>query len=92
MMGIAIFGGNPVTITVAPNPTNEWCAFRFSEPARASGEVVVYDSYGRVVLKQAYPPLTSEVQIQTNALAEGIYFGETELGGQKVKTQFSVVR
>ncbi len=92
LTGIAMYGINPVTITVAPNPTTDWCTFRFSEPSRNSGEIHIYDALGR--LKGTYPfiPTTTEVRIETGGFAEGIYYAETEIAGQRVKSQFSVVR
>ncbi len=92
MTGIAVFNVNPVTITASPNPTTDWCTFRFSEPSRNSGEIRIYDAYGRLVIAQPYMPMTTEVRLQTSALAEGIYFAETEIAGRKVNSQFSVVR
>jgi acetyl esterase/lipase len=92
MMGISYFGVNPVSISAVPNPASEFCAFRFSEPTRSSGVIRIYDVTGRLIGTQAYIPMTTEVRVEISALAEGIYFAETELAGQAVKTQFSVVR
>lgn len=92
MLGIAMFNMHPFTITASPNPTTDWCTFRFSEPSHNSGEFRIYDAYGRLVIAQAYVPMTTEVRVQTGSLAEGIYYAETEIAGQKVNSQFSVVR
>lgn len=92
MMGIAVFNVNPFTITALPNPATEWCAFRFSEPSHNSGEIRIYDAYGRVIATQPFLPLTTEVRVNTDAFAEGIYYAETEIAGQKVNSQFSVIR
>lgn len=92
MTGIAVFGLNPASVTVAPNPSGDWCTFSFSEPSRQSGVLRIYDAYGRLISSQPYPPLTTAVSVQTSAFAEGIYYAEIELAGREVKTQFAVVR
>jgi hypothetical protein len=91
MTGIAVFGLDPVAVTVVPNPASDVCAFRFSEPARHSGVLRIYDAYGRLICAQPYFPMTTEVRVETGAFAEGSYFAETELAGQLTKTRFTVV-
>lgn len=90
--GVLAFGVNPISLKAIPNPASDWCAFKFSEPARNSGVVRIYDAYGKLVESQPYFPLTTEVRVQTAAFAEGIYYAETEIAGHTVKAQFAVVR
>lgn len=92
MLGVSIFGVNPLSVKATPNPATDWCAFSFSEPTRNSGSLRIYDARGALVLTQAYVPLTTEVRVQTGGFPEGIYCMETEIAGKPVRAQFVVHR
>lgn len=92
MTGISTFGVAPFKVTAAPNPANDWCAFRFSEPSRNSGVLRIYDAQGRLIASRPFIPMTTEVRVETGAFAEGVYFVETETAGQKVNSRFTITR
>lgn len=59
-------------ISAFPNPAKDFCTVQF-EPLRAGHTLNVYDAYGRTIWSQ--PILnTSSVQLNTGALAAGLYF------------------
>lgn len=91
LTGIAEFGITPANMIIMPNPAGEMCVIRFSEPSRTSGTIKLFNAAGQLVLEQAFPPLTSEVRINTAALAEGVYSASASGGQTVLSARFSIL-
>lgn len=71
--GVMEMGMQTQQLTAYPNPANDICELRFSEPSRNGGTIVLLNTTGQVVMEQAFPPLTTSLQINTRSFAPGVY-------------------
>lgn len=91
VMGIAEFGMAPITMSIFPNPTRELCIIKLSEPSRMSGVIKLFNAAGQLVLEQPYPPLTTEIHLQTSGLPAGMYSALTILPQGAISSRFSII-
>ncbi|MBK8413864.1 MAG: T9SS type A sorting domain-containing protein [Bacteroidetes bacterium] len=70
-------------VNVFPNPASSQFTVTYEFPTNYEGEFMLYDAYGKeVIRKKLYGTFTS-LLIRTDKLGNGIYFYKVELDGGK---------
>ncbi|MBK8413866.1 MAG: T9SS type A sorting domain-containing protein [Bacteroidetes bacterium] len=74
-------------VNVFPNPASSQFTVTYDFPTNKDGEFMLYDAYGKeVIRKKLYGTFTS-LLIRTDKLGNGIYFYKVELDGGRVQME-----
>ncbi|MBE0674587.1 MAG: T9SS type A sorting domain-containing protein [Bacteroidales bacterium] len=72
--------GNPVLVTVYPNPASEYVRIEFDQPVDAEIRLSVIDFRGKVVLTEPIVTGTSLYEVNMQSLSSGIYYLRLQKG------------
>lgn len=72
--------GNPVLVTVYPNPASEYVRIEFDQPVDAEIRLSVIDFRGKVVLTEPIVSGTSLYEVNMQNLSSGIYYLRLQKG------------
>ena len=76
---------NSVSFTVSPNPASGDCTVKFQLPTTTPAEILLSDSYGRILQQHPLPPGSESLTLR--GLEQGLYFITLKVDGEVVRTE-----
>ena len=75
----------PFQLYLQPNPASGDCTVNFHLPTTATAEILLSDSYGRILQRRPLPPGSESLTLR--GLEQGLYFVILKVDGRVVRTE-----
>ena len=92
--GVNTIHGNEIFISQSmPNPANDYTYINYNFPKGEKAMVMVYNSFGQIVLSENIDSNAKSYRLNTLKLAQGVYFYNITSGKNASETlRLSIVR
>jgi hypothetical protein len=93
ILGISDIINEMVSISINPNPAKEYFKVRSQLMPKQKAWFVLMDFFGRTIMEAELNSVTTELMVQTDNFADGLYLWSLLLGDKKVQTgRIAVIR